>query len=171
MLTSDDCKNDGTNLLGDLRILLLLYVTFRLVMLMAYQPVLLEDGEVGIGAGGDRLYQYRLAALSEKGWLPFRDWWSEFPPIWYATTSTIYLLLGETVNYTNWSFLVGLLMLACEAGNLAVVRGDWKHALRRRPCDGFDLGICADGGTGNLYVVELRRDDEFLLFSLAFICC
>ena len=108
--------------LTDMRVLVLLYLSFRFMMLLAYQPILTEDGETGIGAGGDRQFHYRLAELADEGRLPFRDWWSEFPPIWPAISTGVYLLLGENVNYTNWSFVLGMLLLAFEVGNLLLVR-------------------------------------------------
>ncbi len=109
--------------LGSMRVLVMLYLSFRCLMLLAYQPVLTEHGEVGIGAGGDRLYHFRLAALADEAKFPFRDWWSEFPPVWPAISTGVYLLLGEAVNYSNWSFVLGMLMLAFETGNLLLVRG------------------------------------------------
>ncbi len=109
-------------LLGDVKILLLLFISFRLAMLMSFQPLPTSDGESGIGTGGDRLYHFKLAALVEDGYLPFRDWWSEFPPIWYALSTAAYLLLGDGVNYTNWSVVLGLVLLAFEVGNLLMVR-------------------------------------------------
>ncbi len=116
-------NNGIADSLGSIRALVMLYLSFRLLMLLAYQPVLTEHGEVGIGAGGDRLSHFRLAALADEGKLPFRDWWSEFPPIWPAISTSVYLLLGEQVNYSNWSFVLGMLMLAFETGNLLLVRG------------------------------------------------
>lgn len=126
MMTADRDSLSINQLVGDIRVLLLLFFSFRLVMLLAFQPVLLEDGESGIGVGGDRLYHFRLAALAEDDKLPFRDWWSEFPPIWHITTTAIYLILGDGVNYTNWSFLLGMMMLAAETGNLLLVRAIGK---------------------------------------------
>jgi len=117
----DDNLNLG-QLLGDIRVLLFLYISFRLILLMAYQPILTDLGEQGIGTSGDRLYHYQLAALSEDGNLPFRDWWSEFPPVWFITTTATYLMLGETVNYTSWAMVLGVLMLVFEVGNLLMMR-------------------------------------------------
>lgn len=117
----DDSLNLG-QLLGDMRVLLFLYISFRLIMILAYQPILTDGGEQGIGTGGDRLYHYQLASLSEDGNLPFRDWWSEFPPVWFITTTATYLLIGENVNYTTWSMVLGILMLLFETGNLFMMR-------------------------------------------------
>ena len=108
--------------LTDMRVLVLLYLSYRFMMLLAYQPILTDYGETGIGAGGDRQFHYRLADLADDGRLPFRDWWSEFPPIWPAISTGVYLLLGENVNYTGWSFVLGMLLLAFEVGNLLLVR-------------------------------------------------
>lgn len=117
----DDKLNLG-QLLGDIRVLLFLYIGFRLIMILAYQPIMTDLGEQGIGTSGDRLYHYQLAALSEDGNLPFRDWWSEFPPVWFITTTATHLMLGENVNYTSWSMVLGLLMLVFETGNLLMMR-------------------------------------------------
>jgi len=117
----DDNLNLG-QLLGDMRVLLFLYIGFRLIMILAYQPILTDFGEQGVGTSGDRLYHYQLAQLSEDGNLPFRDWWSEFPPVWFITTTATYLLLGENVNYTSWSMVLGMLMLVFEVGNLLMMR-------------------------------------------------
>lgn len=111
-----------TALLGDFRLLVILFISFRLLMMMAYQPILTEGGEIGIGTGGDRLYHYTLAALSENDDWPFRDWWSEFPPVWFLTTTTVYQFLGINVNYTSWSMFLGLLMIASETGILLLMR-------------------------------------------------
>ncbi len=109
-------------LLGDFRLLLFLFVGLRLVLLIAYQPFLLDGQERGVGVGGDRAYHYALTSLIDQDLYPFRDWWSEFPPLWYSVTSAVYVGLGANATYDNWSLLLGLLMLAVEAGNLALVR-------------------------------------------------
>lgn len=116
-------------LFKDFRVLLLLFISFRFLLLIVYQPILTESGEFGIGAGGDRAYHYALTQQVDEGLLPFRDWWSEFPPIWYATTTLAYLLLGENVNYTSWSMLLGIIMLISETGALIFMRriGEQLH--------------------------------------------
>ena len=119
--------NDGmagtTSSLQSMTVLVMLFLSFRILIFLAYQPVLTEYGELGIGGGGDRLFHYRLAALADEGKLPFRDWWSEFPPLFPAIATGAYLLLGENVNYSNWSFALGMLMLVFELANLYLVRG------------------------------------------------
>lgn len=111
-----------TGLLGDFRLLLLLFVAFRLLMMMVYQPLLLDGVERGVTAGGDFLYYFQLGRLTESGWLPFRDWWSEFPPIPSLLITLVYQLSGRGDNYAGFATFFGLLMLACDVGNLALIR-------------------------------------------------
>ncbi|MCU0513368.1 MAG: hypothetical protein MUE40_12460 [Anaerolineae bacterium] len=111
-----------TGLLADFRLLLILFVSFRLLLLLAYPPFLVDGAERGIGTGGDRVYHYALTALAADDLLPFRDWWSEFPPLWYLTTTLVYLALGSSATYDNWALALGLLVLLTEAGNLLLLR-------------------------------------------------
>lgn len=115
-------------LLGDFRLLLILFVSFRLMMMMVYQPILLEDGqERGVTAGGDRQYHYALAELTRDGHYPFVDWWSEFPPVWYFLTTAVYQYQGERANYEGWSTLLNLILLAFDVGNLILLRKIGAH--------------------------------------------
>ena len=111
------------SLLSSMPVLVMLYLSFRFMLILAHQPVLTEHGHFGIGAGGDRLFHFRLAALADDDQYPFRDWWSEYPPVWSLLSTGVYLLLGDKVHYSNWSFVIGMLMLAFELGNLFLVRG------------------------------------------------
>ena len=111
----------------NLPLLLLLFVSFRLALLMAYPPALTVEGESGIGVGGDRLSHYRLSALAGDDLLPFRDWWSEFPPLWHSLTTGLYLLLGDGVSYASWSLMLGALLLSSELGNLLLLRAIASH--------------------------------------------
>ncbi len=117
-----DNQNHPYALLMDGRLLLVLYISLRLMLLMAYQPLLIDEVERGIGAGGDRLYHYQLAQLSAEGLWPYRDWWSEFPPVWPLLTTAAYQMLGEGVSYGSWSGLLGVVMIASEAGVLVLLR-------------------------------------------------
>ncbi|MCC6612188.1 MAG: hypothetical protein IT320_01860 [Anaerolineae bacterium] len=114
-------------LLGDFRLLLILFVGFRLMMLMVYQPLLLEGIERGVSAGGDFGTYFNLGALTGQGLLPFRDWWSEFPPIPSYLITIVYQLAGAEPNYTAFASLLGILMLICDAGILALVRRIGTH--------------------------------------------
>lgn len=113
--------------LRDFHVLILLFLCFRFIMFIAYPPLATDHGETGIGAAGDRLFHFRMAQFADEGRLPFRDWWSEFPPIWPALSTAVYLLLGANANYSNWALVVGMLMLAFELGNLLLVRAIGSH--------------------------------------------
>src|SRR5262245_27886704 len=71
-----------TGLFADFRLLVILFIAFRLLLLLGYPPFNVQGNERGIGTGGDRVYHYMLSELAKDGLLPFRDWWSEFPPLW-----------------------------------------------------------------------------------------
>lgn len=108
-----------SGLFGDFRLLLILFISFRILLVVAFEPMLIDGVERGFGAGGDRLYHYQLAALTEQGDWPFREWWSEFPPVWFLLTSTVYQMQP---TYTGWSLLLGIILLACDVGNLTLMR-------------------------------------------------
>ena len=59
-------------LLGDFQLLIILFIGFRLMLLIVYQPILTQGVERGVGAGGDQTYYFDLAAMSGQGLLPFR---------------------------------------------------------------------------------------------------
>jgi hypothetical protein len=109
-------------LLADFRLLVMLFVAFRFMLLMVYQPFIVDGIERGLTAQGDLSYYYALAQLSGDDLLPYRDWWSEFPPVWTLLTVMLYQMQGANVNYTSWAMLVGLIMLAFDTGNLILLR-------------------------------------------------
>ncbi len=124
-MTTINLKQIG--LLGDFRLLVILFIAFRVMMLMVYQPLLIDDVERGVGAQGDRLYHYQLAELTKDGQYPFFDWWSEFPPIWYGITTTVYQSQGEAVDYSTWSIIMAMIVLIFETGNLILIRAIGTH--------------------------------------------
>ncbi len=106
----------------DLPLLIIVFLCLRLSLLMAFQPIYLDGMEQGITRGGDYLYYYQLAQLSEGGALPFREWWSEFPPLWSAVEVGLYQLLGAGVNYTAFATLLAVIMIASDLGILLIMR-------------------------------------------------
>ncbi|MCK6578579.1 MAG: hypothetical protein L6Q98_10795 [Anaerolineae bacterium] len=104
----------------DLRLLVLLFIAFRLLMVVVYTPLFQAGGERGVTAGGDFFTYYQLGALSREGLLPFRDWWSEFPPIPSYLNVTLFQLFGR--DYTSFAMTFGFLMLVFDVGNLLMVR-------------------------------------------------
>ncbi len=115
-----------TGLLSDFRLLIILFVAFRLMLLMVYQPFIISGVERGVTAGGDYSTYYQIASLSDTVGAPFRDWWSEFPPIWSFATVALYQLAGSN-NYTTFSMLLGILVIAFDAGNLILIRKIGAH--------------------------------------------
>ncbi|MBL8133765.1 MAG: hypothetical protein JNL42_18025 [Anaerolineae bacterium] len=104
----------------DLRLLVLLFLAFRLLMVVVYTPLFQAGGERGVTAGGDFFTYYQLGALSREGLLPFRDWWSEFPPIPSYLNVTLFQLFGR--DYASFAMAFGFLMLVFDVGNLLMVR-------------------------------------------------
>lgn len=115
------------SLLQDMRLLTLLFVSMRAALFLVAEPTLIDGTEQGIGRVGDQLYYYRLAAYSDHGWLPFRDWWSEFPPLWSYLTVAVYQLFGASVNYSRYALAMATVMTVADLGSLMILR-----ALARR---------------------------------------
>lgn len=111
-----------TGLLGDFRLLVILFLSFRLIFLLAYQPFAVDGGERGITTGGDWSYYYELASLADEGLYPYVGWWSEFPPVWPMLTTVIYVLLGDFASYDNWALLLSLIVILSEVGVLWLMR-------------------------------------------------
>lgn len=113
-----------TGLFADRRLLIMLFVSLRLILLFAYQPIFTQGSERGITAGGDQFYYYQLAGLTQQGdrLYPFQDWWSEFPPVPAFLYSGMIGLLGAGTNYSAFAMLGSVLMLTFDAGNLILLR-------------------------------------------------
>ncbi len=105
-------------LLGDFRLLVILFISFRLILLMAYQPLFIDGAERGITVGGDYYTYSQLVSLG----VPYRDYWSEFPPGWTFLSYGIHLFTGQNASYTSYAMLLGLLMIVVDTGNLVLVR-------------------------------------------------
>ncbi|RLC82291.1 MAG: hypothetical protein DRI61_02620 [Chloroflexi bacterium] len=96
----------------DNNLILLLFVSFRLMMLATFLP---ED----LTMFGDYSYYYQLASLSDKGFIPFIHYWSEHLPVFPFLSIGIYKmakLFGG--GYGSYARLLGLTMLIFDAGNL-----------------------------------------------------
>ncbi|NWF69835.1 MAG: hypothetical protein HXY40_12190 [Chloroflexi bacterium] len=110
------------SLLGDLRLLVVLFVSFRLLLMMVYQPFFIDGVERGVSAGGDLYTYYGMAQLAAQVGAPYQGWWPEFPPVWPFLFNGVYQLLGANVNYTAFAMLLGLIMLGFDVGNLLLLR-------------------------------------------------
>ncbi|MFN8564461.1 MAG: hypothetical protein U0703_23225 [Anaerolineae bacterium] len=129
-----------STLLNDFRLLLILFVTFR-VMLPDDLPADLRPAgsSVGVTAGGDFMTYFQLGALSNQGLLPFRDWWSEFPPIPSYLNVIIFQLFRRN-GYTGFALLFGAVMMLfdVQSGDGAA---DRNAATRRGHGDGAGMGV------------------------------
>jgi len=94
--------------------IVVLFVALRLMMLATFPAD-------NLTLYGDYVYYYELAATSERGYLPFIHYWSEYPPVFPFLSVCVYQLarvFGE--GYHVYVYLMGLLMLAVNAGNLVL---------------------------------------------------
>lgn len=125
---------ERSGLLGDFRLLLYLFVAFRLVMMMVYQPATYDlydkEGapvvvERGMSNYGDlRIHYFPFAQLSDDHQWPYRDYWHEFPPVWITLFVGLYRLMsvrGEP-NFSTWATIIGIIMLLFDIGNLILIR-------------------------------------------------
>ncbi len=110
-----------TGLLADFRLLITLFLAFRLLSLLTYQPMFAAGFERGVTAGGDFFYYYQLGSLAREGLLPFRDWWSEFPPIPAFLNSVIAVGFGGN-GYPGFAIIFGVIMTLFDLGNLVRMR-------------------------------------------------
>ncbi|HRE47053.1 MAG TPA: hypothetical protein PLD47_04950 [Aggregatilineales bacterium] len=117
-----------------------LFISFRLIVLFAHQPnlrstnpptytVVEPDGitatESGITAMGDYWYYFQLTRLSDLGYLPYRDYWYEFPPVFTTISLISYALVtkdGTYSNYNPYANGVALAILAFDTGSLLLIR-------------------------------------------------
>ncbi len=110
-----------STLLADFRLLLILFITLRLMLVMIYQPIFGQGIERGMTAGGDFFYYFQLGSLSSQGLLPFRDWWSEFPPIPAFLNVLVFQVFGRN-GYGGFALIFGVIMMLFDFGNLILVR-------------------------------------------------
>ncbi len=109
-------------LLRDRRVLLYLFVAFRLMLLLVYQPF--EGFGPGVTAFGDYQHYFNLAQLSSQGQLPYRDYWYEFPPVFPVISLAVYGLasLRGPADFSTYAIWLGLVMIAFDTGNLLLLR-------------------------------------------------
>lgn len=100
--------------------LLGLFIAFRLMLLAVYGPQ-------AVTRFGDFHYYYILARLSDQGLYPLLHYWYEFPPLFPYLSITLYKLIGSPSLFDTYAYALALVMLAFEAGNLALL----MHLARR----------------------------------------
>lgn len=97
-------------------VLLGLFVAFRLMLLTVY-------GAQAVTRFGDFQYYYHLARLSDQGLYPLLHYWYEFPPLFPYLSIGLYKLIGSPAAFEPYAYALALVMLAFEAGNLALLLG------------------------------------------------
>ncbi|MCP4539562.1 MAG: DUF2029 domain-containing protein [Chloroflexi bacterium] len=91
-----------------------LFVALRLMVIATFPPDSLT-------LFGDYVYYYELAAYSDQGYLPFIHYWSEYPPVFPFLSVGVYQLAHLFGGgYHVYVYLMGLLMLAVNTGNLVL---------------------------------------------------
>lgn len=96
-------------------LIIVLFVAFRLMMLVTFPAD-------NLTLFGDTIYYYELATFSDQGYLPFIDYWSEYPPIVPFLMVGIYRISGALGSeYQAFVVLFGLVMIAASAVNLVLV--------------------------------------------------
>jgi hypothetical protein len=120
-MTRDRDNLSLIGLLADFRLLITLFLAFRLLSVLVYQPLIVGGFERGVTAGGDFFYYFQLGSYAREGLLPFRDWWSEFPPIPAILNTIIAVGFGGN-GYPGFAIIYGILMTLFDLGNLVRMR-------------------------------------------------
>jgi uncharacterized membrane protein len=92
-------------------LILSLFVSFRLMMAMAYPPEALTSYS-------DYPYFYALADLIRQGYYPLLHYWYEYPPLFPYLSQAVYAV---TSGYHAYATLLAAVMLIFEAGNLVLL--------------------------------------------------
>lgn len=108
---------------SQLKTIVILFVILRVTILLLYTPQGL------LNAYTDYQHYYRVAQLSDQGYLPFINSWSEHPPLQAYTSQAVYSFVrwfmpaGElnTPTYQIFARLLGLIMLMFETGVLILI--------------------------------------------------
>ena len=98
---------------SDLGLILALFVSARLMLLMAWPAE-------NLTLYGDYRYHFDLAALSGQGYWPFIHYWSEYAPVFPFLNLILYWLSGGAF-FKNYVLVAGLALLAFEAGSLVLL--------------------------------------------------
>ncbi len=108
---------------SQLKTIVTLFVILRVTILLMYTPQGLLNAYV------DFQHYYRVASLSDQGYVPFVNSWSEHPPLQAYTSLVVYRFVrtfmpaGElaTPTYQFFARILGALMLAFETGVLILL--------------------------------------------------
>lgn len=94
---------------SNIQLIMVLFLTSRLMMLMAFPPV-------ELARYGDYVHYFNLAQFSDNGWYPYLHYWPEYPPIFPYLYTGIYVFLAS--DYHNFVLVLASLLVLVECGNL-----------------------------------------------------
>ena len=108
---------------SQLKTIVTLFVILRVTILLLYTPQGLLNAYV------DFQHYYRTAQLSEQGYYPYVNSWSEYPPLLAYTTQAAYDAVHLTMpmgglndfSYQVFARLLGAVMLIFETGSLILL--------------------------------------------------
>jgi len=109
--------------LSQLKTIVTLFVILRVTILLMYTPQGL------LNAYTDYHHYYRTAQLSDRGYYPYVNSWSEYPPLLGYTTQAVYsavraiMPMGGLTDFSYQVFarLLGAVMLIFETGSLILL--------------------------------------------------
>jgi hypothetical protein len=103
----------------DFRLILILFAGFRL-SLLAFWPA------DQLARWSDYDYYYEVARWVDRGWLPYIDYWVEYPPLFSYLSVLLYLLIPRFATFATG---LALVQLAFEIGSLALFYRVAQHTL------------------------------------------
>ena len=123
---------------SQLKTIVTLFVVLRVTILLLYTPQGL------LNAYTDFHHYYRTAQLSDQGFFPYVNSWSEYPPLLGYTTQAVYSAVRSIMpmgglndfSYQVFARLLGAIMLIFETGSLILLHRlaskAWNIALKPR---------------------------------------
>src|SRR5215510_8441435 len=108
---------------SQLKTIVILFVILRVTILLFYTPQGL------LNAYTDFHHYYRTAQLSDQGYYPYVNSWSEYPPLLVYTTQAAYAAVRTVMpmgglndfSYQVFARLLGAVMLVFETGSLILL--------------------------------------------------
>lgn len=123
--------------------LIVLFVGFRVVALLAHPPLQIGTVEKGLTAYGDFTYHFEVAQGVAGGLFPYRDYWYEYPPLIPLIGQVAYTFSGG--QFTPFAILLSLILTGFEVGNLRLIRqiGARLHGPEAGEWLGWLYALCA----------------------------
>ena len=151
---------------SQLKTIVTLFVILRVTILLLYTPQGL------LNAYTDFHHYYRTAQLSDQGYYPYVNSWSEYPPLLGYTTQAVYSAVRSLVpmgglndfSYQVFARLLGAIMLIFETGSLILL-----HRIATRTWDverANWLGWVYSALSVPLFYWNASQTSNFVFFTL-----